>query len=89
MREIPVAKFAYIGPTITGVAIRNTIYSAAPAGLLKAIEAAPYMRGLCIPVNRLAVATDQIRRRSGASWTLYAMAVKDGPKLMEAARKGE
>lgn len=88
MRDIPVAKFAYVGPTITGVAIRNTIYSKTPEGLRQATEVAPYLAALCIPVRRLSEATAQIQAERGAFWRLYSTALQEAPKLIEYIQKG-
>lgn len=69
------SKIVYVGPTIPGVATRNTTYSEMPESLKEAAKAAPYLKGLCIPVNTLAVAMSQIRNREGAFYTLYNKAL--------------
>lgn len=68
-------KIVYVGPTIPGVATRNTTYSEMPESLKEAAKAAPYLKGLCIPVNTLAVAMSQIRNKEGAFYTLYNKAL--------------
>lgn len=69
------SKIVYVGPTIPGVATRNTTYSEMPESLKEAAKAAPYLKGLCIPVNTLAVAMSQIRNKEGAFYTLYNKAL--------------
>lgn len=69
------SKIVYVGPTIPGVATRNTTYSEMPESLKEAAKAAPYLKGLCIPVNILAVAMSQIRNKEGAFYTLYNKAL--------------
>lgn len=69
------SKIVYVGPTIPGVATRNTTYSEMPESLKEAAKATPYLKGLCIPVNTLAVAMGQIRNKEGAFYTLYNKAL--------------
>lgn len=68
-------RFMYIGPTILGVATRNTVYEEPPAGLQAAIKSAPYMAGLCVPLGKLREAMAQIQAKSGAFYTLYTKAL--------------
>lgn len=78
--------FIYVGPTIDGVAMRNTVYTR-PARLLEeAIADAPYLRGLCIPISRLSEAMEQIRRHNGAYYTLYRRAQMETASLTRAAQ---
>lgn len=65
----------YVGPTILGVATRNTTYSSVPVSILEAAETAPFLVSLCAPVSDVAEATRQIREKSGAYWTFYSMAL--------------
>lgn len=76
-------KVIYVGPSILGVATRNTVYDGVPDTLQTAINAAPYLAGLCIPLESLPEAMAQIRAKSGAFYTLYTKALKYG------ATKGE
>jgi len=75
------SKIVYVGPTIPGVATRNTTYSEMPESLKKAAEAAPYLAGLCVPVASLSAAMDQIRHKKGAFYTLYQKALADSATL--------
>lgn len=70
------SKIVYVGPTIIGVATRNTTYDGIPESLQAAIQTAPFFRDLCVPVSGLAAAMDQIRKRNGAIYTLYKKALK-------------
>lgn len=70
------SKIVYVGPTIPGVATRNTTYSEMPESLKEAAKAAPYLKSLCTPVSNLAVAMEQIRNKEGAFYALYTKALK-------------
>ena len=82
-------KQVYVGPTINGVAARNTVYDGLPDSLLAAIQAAPYLSGLCVPVEALAAASAQIQRRQGGYYTLFAKAQRDAEKIQAEIQKGE
>ena len=69
------SKIVYVGPTIPGVATRNTTYSEMPESLKGAAKTAPYLNGLCVPVKNLSVAMEQIRHKEGAFYTLYNKAL--------------
>lgn len=64
----------YIGPTILGVATRNTMYPAIPGNIMEAAKTAPYIASLCVPISEIAPAMEQIRKKEGAYWTFYNMA---------------
>ena len=68
-------KIVYVGPTIIGVATRNTVYDRIPESLQTAIRDAPYLGNLCVPVSDLADALKQIRHKSGAIYTMYKKAL--------------
>ena len=69
------SKIVYVGPTIIGVAVRNTVYDELPQSLKTAIQKAPYLGNLCVPVSDLADAMAQIRNKSGAIYTMYKKAL--------------
>lgn len=75
------SKIIYVGPTIPGVATRNTVYSETPESLKAAAQAAPYLNGLCVPVSGLSDALAQIRHRKGAVYTLYQKALENSANL--------
>ncbi len=76
-------KIIYVGPTIVGVAAKNTVYDEIPEALQTAISNAPYLGGLCIPISELSRAMIQIKNHNGAIYTLYKRA------LTYSAPKGE
>lgn len=82
-RQTP-AKVIYVGPSILGVATKNTVYEGLPDSLQAAIETAPFLSGLCIPLESLPEAMAQIRAKSGSFYTLYTKALHYG-----AESKGE
>lgn len=65
----------YVGPTIIGVAIRNTVYEDVPDALSVAIQKAPYLKNLCVEIESLANAMRQLRDKRGAIYTSYRMAL--------------
>lgn len=78
-------KFVYVGPSILGVAVRNTVYTERPRGLEAAIKARPYLAGLCVPVSRLATAMQQISRGEGGVNTLYQRALAESAEIQKGA----
>ncbi len=81
----PQTPFMYVGPTILGVATRNTVYSEKPRGLEAAIKAAPFMAGLCVPISGLADAMAQISRGEGGYFTLYQRALNESATIQKGA----
>lgn len=79
------SKKIYIGPTIDGVAIKNTVYDELPQALEAAIKKRPYLSGLCIPITGLANATKQITSRSGAVYKIYTKALEERAEIMKGA----
>ena len=59
----------YVGPTIYGIATRNTVYDAIPESLRTGFESYPFLRELCISVQELPAAMKQIREKRGAFYT--------------------
>ena len=63
---------AYMGPTIKGVAVNGTVFSnGTPAGLNNKIAEVPAIKGLLIPVSKLAAANVAIHTEGTALNTLY------------------
>ena len=77
----------YVGPTITGVAIRNTVYDGTPEPLAAAIRAAPYLAGLCFPVSQMSAALSQIERKQGGIYQLYEKAVRENETIRAAVQE--
>jgi hypothetical protein len=73
-------RVVYVGPTIIGLATRNTTYSEIPQELREAAKEAPYLLSLCVPIGRLPVALDQIRKQQGGIYTFYQKAQGYTPK---------
>lgn len=78
-------KIIYAGPTIPGVAIRNAVYEELPEALQTAMETMPYLNGLCVPIAVMPQAMDEIDKKSGRFYTLYAKAEKERAAIQEAA----
>lgn len=78
-------KTIYVGPTIDGVAITNTIYERPPDALESAIEKRPYLAGLIIPISDLASAMRQIEGKTGAIYKLYDRAQKESAQIQKGA----
>ena len=76
-------KTVYVGPTIPGVATRNTVHEELPEALTKAIQLNPYLSGLCIPIPRLSGAMEQLDRKRGTIYTLYTKALADSAKIQK------
>lgn len=77
------AKVVYVGPSITGVAARNTVYWELPESLTRAVQAAPYLAGLCVPIPKLAGALEQLERRQGSIYSLYTRALADSARIQK------
>ena len=67
-------KRMYIGPTFDGIAARNTVYESLPEALEAAIQKRPWLSGLCVPIQALPKAFQQLENRQGGVYTLYAKA---------------
>lgn len=76
-------KVVYVGPTITGVATRNAVYADLPESLSRAIQATPYLGGLCVPIPQLSGALEQLDRRQGGIYTLYTKALADSAEIQK------
>ena len=79
----------YVGPTITGLAVRNTVYDGVPASVNAAAKSRPYLRGLCVPIPALAEALHQIARKSGAAYNLYRRALDESRGITQDIQRGE
>lgn len=65
----------YVGPTVRGVAERNTVFN---NGISESLEAAgereAAFKNLIIPVEKLSAAQKDIDNKSGALWVFYQKA---------------
>ena len=68
-------KLVYVGPTIIGVAARNTVYDCIPAQLQEAIRAHPFLQNLIVPISEMPEAMKQIREKRGAAYSMYKKAL--------------
>ena len=73
----------YAGPTLVGVATRNTVYAELPAALAAAAQARPYLLSLCVPLTRMGKALKQIQAQKGGYYTLYQKALEEGQAIQD------
>lgn len=78
----------YTGPTIVGVAVRNTVYAEMPEALAAAAKSRPYLLSLCLPVSGMGEAMRQIQQQKGGIYTLYKKALEEGQAIQEEQQKG-
>lgn len=64
----------YVGPTAIGLGTRNCVYSEMPPQAKAAVEKAPILGRLFIPVRDYPAAERQIRQESGAIWDAWEAA---------------
>ena len=69
-------KVVYVGPTIIGVAAKNTVYDELPETIREEISNEPYLGELFVPISDLAGAMEQIRNQNGAIYTFYKKALQ-------------
>lgn len=66
----------YVGPSIPGVALQNTVYTEIPAGALEAAESCPALRNLFVAVMDYCRAEEMIRSGSGYIHSAFEAALK-------------
>lgn len=64
----------YVGPTILGIAARNTVFETIPESLSSNFESYPCLRNLCVSLDQLSEALMQIRTKEGAFYTFFKTA---------------
>ena len=64
----------YVGPTITGFAIQNRVYSRIPREAEERFEKNPWLRNLFIPVAEYPKANKSLRTRTGYIYEAYMKA---------------
>ena len=78
-REATKETVVYIGPSLRGVADRNTTFNnGLPEGLVKAIEERPEMKNLLVPLSKLPEALKDINHKQGAYYAFYKKALQEG-----------
>ena len=65
----------YVGPTITGFAIQNRVYTSIPAEAEERFEVEPSLRNLFIPVWEYPKANRMIREGTGYIYSAYLTAL--------------
>ncbi len=68
-------KLVYVGPTINGVAARNTVYNSTPRVLQEAAKDFPFLLQLLIPIADLPEAMRQIQNQEGFIFALFKKAL--------------
>ena len=66
----------YVGPSIPGVVIQNTVYTKIPDVAEAAIKDCPAIRNLFVPIKEYSGAEIMIRNKSGYIFTAYELAAK-------------
>ena len=68
----------YVGPSISGVAVQNTVYTEIPEGAVEAIKSCPAIRNLFVEIRAYSKAEEMIRTRSGHIYAAFEQAAKYG-----------
>lgn len=66
----------YVGPTIPGVAIQNTVYAGMPEALKEAQKDCPEFGNLYLPIMKCAMAEQMIRKKNGYIYAAYKKALE-------------
>lgn len=69
-------KLMYVGPTIPGLAIQNTVYTEIPKAAAEAFKKEPQMRNLFVPILRYPAAEKSMRKGKGIIFRAYNKALK-------------
>ncbi len=67
-------RLMYVGPTITGFAIQNRVYSRIPDEAKERFKTSPWLRNLFIPVAEYPKANKSLRTRTGYIYEAYMKA---------------
>lgn len=79
----PVQQLIYVGPTIKGIVVENTVFrNGLPEELKKKMEEVPAMKSLLVGVDNLAKVKAAMNRESSAESLCYK-------KILESMEKGE
>lgn len=66
----------YVGPTLTGIAIQNRVYTQIPEGAAAMVAKDPELGNLFIPVSAYPKANRMLRERTGYIYRAYIKALK-------------
>lgn len=64
----------YVGPTIPGIAIQNTVYEPIPEAAREAAKGLPVFLDLFVPIRRYPDAERQIRDKTGRFYSAFIKA---------------
>lgn len=79
----PVQQLVYVGPTIRGIAVENTVFkNGLPEELKKKVEEVPAMKSLLVGVDNLAKVKAAMNREGSAESLCYK-------KILESIEKGD
>lgn len=65
----------YVGPTIPGIAIQNTVYEPIPEAAVEAAKGLPVFLDLFIPIMKYPDAEQQIRKKTGRLYSAFTKAL--------------
>lgn len=65
----------YVGPTIPGIAIQNTVYEPIPETAMEAAKGLPVFLDLFIPIMKYPDAELQIRKKTGRLYSAFTKAL--------------
>ena len=65
----------YVGPTIPGIAIQNTVYEPIPEAAREAAKGLPVFLDLFIPIMKYPDAELQIRKKTGRLYSAFTKAL--------------
>lgn len=66
----------YVGPTIPGIGIQNTVYTEIPAAAMEVCKEVPEMRNLFIPIIKYPAAEQMLRTGKGYIFSAYKKALE-------------
>lgn len=69
-------KLMYVGPTIPGIAIQNTVYTEIPKSAAEAFKEEPQMRNLFVPILKYPAAEESLRKGKGYIFSAYSKALE-------------
>lgn len=64
----------YVGPTIPGIAIQNTVYEPIPEAAREAAKGLPVLLDLFVPIRRYPDAERQLRDKTGRFYSAFTKA---------------
>ena len=66
----------YVGPTIPGIGIQNTVYAEIPDAVKEAAKGLPVLLDLFVPVMKYPEVERQIREKSGRLYSAFTKALE-------------